>query len=272
MFLGAFSKSSVRFSLCFLPNLQIALHFAEFNQFNQLARHGEETATLAKIRVPMSHSHLSEYFQAWTWQIHWNLDKQNMPIASKSPEKMCRPQNTQCMSRIPGAGLHVEIWPLCLQQWFCPSHYFWFAIWHRCLPSSSAQFFYLLKPPMDNAMLAKMQREARWKEGVACHSRAWKGCSLLYSQCRGESRKVRQKSGWRILRLLQLSINRDDSVFSPGLTPSSCSFSGQLEIHAGGTSPTGDPVRFRFHNPKNFHSRRFTHDILPTSGCECRVT
>ena len=51
-----------------------------------------------------------------------------MPIASKSPEKMCRPQNTQCMSRIPGAGLHVEIWPLCLQQWFCPSHYFWFAI------------------------------------------------------------------------------------------------------------------------------------------------
>ncbi len=77
MFLGAFSKSSVRFSLCFLPNLQIALHFAEFNQFNQLARHGEETATSAKIRVPMSHSHLSEYFQAWTWQIHWNLDKQN---------------------------------------------------------------------------------------------------------------------------------------------------------------------------------------------------
>lgn len=28
-----------------------------------------------------------------------------MPIASKSPEKMCRPQNSQqCMSRIPGAG------------------------------------------------------------------------------------------------------------------------------------------------------------------------
>ena len=134
-------------------------------------------------------------------------------------------------------------------------------------------------------MLAKMQREARWKEGVACHSRAWKGCSLLYSQCKGESRKVRQKSGWSILRLLQLSINRDGSVFSPGLTPTSCSFSGQLEIHAGGTSPTGDPLakenvdvrtqespgchlenhsnfininwinrllRFRFHNPKNF--------------------
>lgn len=56
-----------------------------------------------------------------------------MPIASKSPEKMCRPQNSQCMSRIPGAGFGT------CQQWFCPSHNFWFAIWHMCLPSNSAE-------------------------------------------------------------------------------------------------------------------------------------
>lgn len=82
-----------------------------------------------------------------------------MPIASKSPEKMCRPQNSQCMSRIPGAGFGTcRTFVIVFNNDFV----------HPTIVGSRydicACHQVLLKPPMDNAMLAmlaEMQREAR---------------------------------------------------------------------------------------------------------------
>ena len=59
----------------------------------------------------------------------------------RSHQKRCVDLKTPnaCLESLALVSAHVELLSLRLQQWFCPSHNFWFAIWQMCLPSSSAE-------------------------------------------------------------------------------------------------------------------------------------
>ena len=111
-----------------------------------------------------------------------------------------------------------------------------------CLPSSSAETSHGQR----HACHARRDAERGPLKGRS--GLPFKGMERLFSPILPMQRKLGESETEMWLEHAETSsieykgMSHDELVFSPGPTPSSCSFSGQLEIHAGGTSPTRDPL------------------------------